>query len=179
MKIGIDLDNVLNNLNEEWINTYNEYNNDNLTIDDIKSWDIHKYTKNGEQIYKYLDANLFSCLKPLPYSIEITKELQKHYELFVVTASHPKNIAIKMDWLNQYFPHISYDNVIICQRKDLVNVDLLIDDAPHNILHFPRHVLVMDYAWNRDLGNKFPRAKNWKGVYEYLMFGREFKINEK
>jgi 5'(3')-deoxyribonucleotidase len=132
IRIGVDLDNILNNLNSEWINTYNKLNNDSLTIEDIKSWDFHKYTKNGKEIYTYLNNDLFAKLRPLPHSIEATKNIMNHHELFVVTASYPNTIETKMNWLHEYFPHIPYDNVIICQRKDLVDVDLLIDDSPIN-----------------------------------------------
>lgn len=167
IRIGVDLDNVLNNLNTEWINKHNRLNNDSLTIEDIKSWDIHNYTKDGKEIYTYLNNDLFSSLKPLPYSIEATKSIMKYHELYVVTASYPKTIETKMNWLHEYFPHIPYDNVIICQRKDLVNIDLLIDDAPINILNFPKKVIVMDYAWNRDV-NKGHRVNNWYEIYELL-----------
>jgi 5'(3')-deoxyribonucleotidase len=167
IRIGVDLDNVLNNLNTEWINTYNKLNDDSLTIEDIKSWDFHKYTKNGNEIYTYLNNDLFAKLKPLPYSIEATKHIMKCHELYVVTASYPNTIEVKMNWLQEYFPHISYDNVIICQRKDLVNVDLLIDDSPENILNFPKDVIVMDYAWNRDV-NKGTRLKDWYEIEKWI-----------
>jgi 5'(3')-deoxyribonucleotidase len=175
IRIGVDLDNILNNLNSEWINTYNKLNNDSLTIEDIKSWDFHKYTKNGKEIYTYLNNDLFAKLRPLPHSIEATKNIMNHHELFVVTASYPNTIETKMNWLHEYFPHIPYDNVIICQRKDLVDVDLLIDDSPINIMNFPRDVIVMDYAWNRDV-NKGHRLKDWYEIEKYII--REEKHHE-
>lgn len=52
MKIGIDLDNVLNNLNQEWIKLYNNDYDDNLAIEDIKDWNLHKYVKCGKGIYR-------------------------------------------------------------------------------------------------------------------------------
>lgn len=167
IKIGIDFDNILNNLNECWLQRYNNDYNDNLTIEDIKSWDVHKYTKNGEEIYTYLTEDLFASLSPLPHSIEVTEKLQRKHELFVVTATFPENMKVKMEWLEKYFPHIPYDNVFICQRKDLVNVDLLIDDAPFNILDFPGKTIVMDYAWNRNV-KKGVRVKNWLEIYDLL-----------
>jgi 5'(3')-deoxyribonucleotidase len=167
IRIGVDLDNVLNNLNVEWINTYNMLNDDSLTIDDINSWDIHKYTKNDKEIYTYLNNDLFTRLKPLPHSIEATKNIMKHHELYIVTATYPNTIEVKMNWLHYYFPHVSYNNVIICQRKDLVNVDLLIDDSPFNIMSFPKDVIIMDYAWNRDV-NKGYRLKDWYEIERWI-----------
>lgn len=173
MKIGIDLDNILNNMNHEWINKYNYLNNDNLTIEDIKCWDIHKYVKCGHHIYTYLDDDLFNRLQPLPNAVEVTQWLQrKGHELFVVTATHPNNVRVKMEWLKHHFPHISMDNVIICHRKDLIDVELLIDDAAHNIESFKGYAMVMDQAWNRSLGvspgvGKF-RVYDWLHIKQYF-----------
>lgn len=94
---------------------------------------------------------MFNCLRPLPHAIEVTKRLKDKHELFVMAASYPENLEVKMNWLHIHFPHIPYRNVIICQRKDLINVDLLIDNAAHNIENFLGDTIVIDYAWNRHL----------------------------
>ena len=169
MKIGIDLDNVLNNLNEEWLKLYNIKHNDNLTINDIKSWYLHKYTKIGTDVYNYLTSALFYKLKPQPYSVEVTERLSQNHELFIVTATAPQHLETKAYWLQEYFPHISVNNLIATQRKDLVNVDLLIDDAAHNIETFPNNTIVLDYAWNKVLENKYLRAKNWLEIEEIIV----------
>lgn len=169
MKIGIDLDNVLNNLNHEWIKTYKKYNNDNITIDDIKCWDIHRHVKIGREIYSYLDLTFATVeLQPLKNAIEVTQRLSKHYDLFVVTASSPKHLQTKVNWVNKYFPHIPKDNFITAYRKDLINTDVLIDDAPHNIINFPNTAIVLDYPWNRSLSNTYYRAKDWLEVEQLI-----------
>jgi 5'-nucleotidase len=170
IKIGIDLDCVLNNLNEKWIDAYNKNYNDTLTIEDIHSWDMTKYVKSecGNEIYFFLNDKLLETLSPLPDAIDITKELLQKHDLYIVTATHYTNVRVKVEWIKKFFPHIKQNKIIICDNKSLINVDLLIDDAPHNILDFPRKTIVMDYAWNRDLPNKYPRAKNWREIEQLI-----------
>lgn len=169
MKIGIDLDNVLNDLNQKWLLSYSLDHNHMITVEDIHCWDIHKYVKIGKEIYSYLSDELFYILNPLSYSIEVTERLSKEHELFIVTATSPKNMKVKFEWLEKYFSHIKQKNIITAYRKDLINVDLLIDDAPHNIINFPNDTIVMDYAWNRKLDNNYKRAKDWLEIEKIIL----------
>jgi 5'-nucleotidase len=170
IKIGIDLDSVLNNLNEKWLEAYNKVYNDKLTINDIHSWDMTMYVKPecGKKIYGFLNESLLETLTPLPDSIQVTKKLSEKHDLYIVTATHYKNVEVKVEWIKKYFPHINPSKIIICEDKNLINVDLLIDDAPHNILNFPKRTIVLDYAWNRSLPSNYPRAKNWNEIEQII-----------
>lgn len=168
MIIGIDLDDVLNNHIEKWIEKHNVINNDNASVEDIIGWGISDYVSSGEEIYSYITNELLKTLKPQVDSIEVTRELSDRFELYVVTATSPKFVDVKAEWLSKFFPHIPIDNLIICNNKNLVSVDVLIDDAPHNIINFPNHVITYDQPWNRSLRVK-RRAKNWKEVKKELL----------
>lgn len=165
------MDCVLNNLNEEWIKRYNKMYCDKLTLEDIKCWDMDKYVKPecGRAIYDILmDISMFRDLIPIEGSIEYTEKLSQEHDLYIITATHHSNVAAKVEWLQEYFPHISVKNFITCYDKSLVNVDLLIDDGGHNIESFPNRTIVLDYAWNRYLDRSYPRAYTWKDVYNIV-----------
>lgn len=169
--IGIDLDGVLNNMHEEWINRYNKDYDDNLTIDDIKGWGIQEYVKPecGDKMLDYVfQEGFFNSLKPQKHSVEVTRELMKHYEVYIVTATHPEQFEEKYKWLQRYFAHIPLDRIVVAQDKTVVNVDLLIDDAAHNITTFPNKVLVYDYEWNRHL-KSYERVYGWKDIADKLL----------
>lgn len=167
--IGIDLDSVLNNLHEEWLRRYNEDYNDNLTPKDIKSFDIHKYVKCGMQIHKYLnEVGFFRNLKPMPHAQEITKKLIRYYDVYVVTATSPNNALEKSLWLREHFPHLNIDKLILSKDKSIINIDLLIDDAVHNIINFPNQALVFDHAWNRNISG-YERVYNWQQIGDLLL----------
>ena len=52
MTIGIDVDNVLNNLGETVIKIYNRDSGDNLTLNDVKEYHIENYVQANLPFYK-------------------------------------------------------------------------------------------------------------------------------
>lgn len=165
MRIGIDVDDVLNNLVDKWVEKYNLLYRGNLQVEDITSWDICQFSSIGADFYRLLDAELWSSLRPLEGSVEITKKLQDAgHELILVTATHKKDVECKVNWLEEHFPHLDLNNLIITRRKDLVDVDVLVDDGGHNIEAFPGDVLVMDRPWNRYLGEEYARVYSWEEI---------------
>lgn len=60
--------------------------------------------------------------------------LRQGYQVFIVTASAYRTIRPKMEQvLFKYFPYLTWDNVIITNHKYMIDGDILIDDAPHNL----------------------------------------------
>lgn len=51
ISIAVDLDSTLNNFDVVWINDYNKIYNDNLTIEDMISWNAHEYVKCDKKVY--------------------------------------------------------------------------------------------------------------------------------
>jgi len=172
MKIGIDLDNVLNNLTREWINTYNLNEGSNIALEDVTDYNMTSNEGITTNIFKYFNDELMERLVPLPDSIKVTEQLGQDHELFIITATYPENMKIKMEWLAEHFPHIPKRNIIVTSRKEMINIDVLIDDAPENVYNFNQwdRVIVFDYAWNRQVDENTPRVKDWSEVMD--------KINE-
>lgn len=174
--IGIDLDDVLNNLVDEWIlNIYNTEYNDNLTIKDVIDWDVTKYIKPecGKRIYDILlRPNFFETLKPKMYAQEVTEKLSRKYDLYVITAYSPQTVVNKVNWLGKNFPHINPKNIIFCNAKGLIKTDFLIDDGPHNILDYHnnggKHPIVFDRPWNGHLPSSYNRVKDWLQIEKML-----------
>lgn len=77
--------------------------------------------------------------------------------------AHANTVHDTVEWLEEH--GIPYWDLCFLGRKSDLNLDLLIDDAPHNIASLReagRNVLVMDQPYNRHLGG--PRAMNWTEV---------------
>ena len=175
--IGIDLDDVLNELCTSWIlNHYNQEYHDTLKLEDMICWNVEKYVKPecGKKIYEILlRPNFFLNLRPKENSQSVTNELSKKYDLYVVTAYHPKTVVDKVEWIQTYFPHIDSRKVIFCNNKGLINTDWLIDDGAHNILDYynngGKNPIVFDRPWNRDLSLQFKRASDWLNIGSILL----------
>lgn len=176
-RLLIDLDDTLSDLVSKWLSVYNEEFNDNLCKEDIKSWEIVSYVKPEavEKFFKYLqEPTFFESVDVKPYAQEVTERLVKRYELFVVTAYCPEACLAKCKWLRNNFPHIPEQNIVFCRDKGIIKADFMIDDGIHNIEDFKKtnpHGLpiVFDAPWNRYVGGKYIRAKDWIEVEEWFI----------
>lgn len=170
VKIGIDYDSTLFNTIDVWIDLYNKKYNDKLTINDFKFWDIHKSLpkEKSNKFYSILDNNeLWENIKPLNNAVEVVKDLNEEYEVYIITATHHNHIKIKSEILLKYFPFIEYKQIISCYYKQLINVDIMIDDNLENLIGGKYRKILIDYPWNRDVddcGRGIERFKNWKEI---------------
>jgi 5'(3')-deoxyribonucleotidase len=174
---GIDLDSTLNCLDTRWIcERYNNDYHDNLTREDMIRWEVHTYVKQecGNKIYDYLlEPKFFRKLDIKPYAQEVTKWLSEYFDLYIVTAYHPKTCLDKAEWIEEYFPHIPQKNIIFCNSKGLIHTKFLVDDGGHNIVDFHNSnksgtPIVFDAPWNRYLDKSFIRAYDWLDIKEIV-----------
>ncbi|MGG3282938.1 5' nucleotidase, NT5C type [Paenibacillus solani] len=162
----IDMDSVLANLMKEWFERYNKDYGDNLTIDRAYDWNATSYVKKecGYKIYDYLcQPGIFLNLEPMPNAIDVLKRLANRFEIIIVTSPPSKYAYLeKEEWLSKYVPFIDRNNIIFSHRKELIDGDLLFDDAPHNLIQFincNKKAVAMDYPYNR--GVSCPRVSDW------------------
>ena len=72
-------------------------------------------------------------------------------EVFVSTAIPPEFMGIRAKRIMEEFPEIPADHIYMGSRKDKIQVDILFDDAMHNILSSSaRYPILMRRPWNRD-----------------------------
>ncbi len=162
----IDMDSVIVDLMSEWYSLYNRDYQDDLTVERVLSWDAKSYVKPecGGKIYQYLQApGLFASLQPLAHAVDVLERLVRRFDILIVTAP-PSAIAYqeKEEWVQRHLPLIGRENLIFTHRKDLINGDLLFDDAPHNLEAFQgtgRVAVAMDYPYNRNVN--CPRVSGW------------------
>ncbi len=106
---------------------------------------------------------LFGLMKPMPGAIEAVHELQKHYDLFILSTAPWKNPSAwsdKVSWVTKYLDDVFHKRMVITHHKDLCQGDYLIDDRGKNG--------TSDFAgeWIEFGSEKFP---DWNSVLAYLM----------
>jgi 5'(3')-deoxyribonucleotidase len=88
------------------------------------------------------------------YVVPELKKLTENYDVIIVTSAFPNAVGGKWNWLQKNLPFIPQRNFITASRKDLINADILIDDAIHNVVDWiktGRPVLVPSHHWNQEL----------------------------
>jgi len=173
-KIGIDLDDVLNNLLEKWLKYYNTKYNDNLSYNEFcEEWDITKNIKPecGYDIYNFLsNKHLFYNLKIKDInSIYVIRELVKHHDVFIITSYLPKHCVDKSRFINKYYPFINPKNIIFSNYKGFINVDYLIDDYYGNFYDFKGKKILYNAPYNQHYNNIDIRVNNWNDIKEYFI----------
>jgi 5'(3')-deoxyribonucleotidase len=105
---------------------------------------------------------LFGLMKPMPGAIDAMHELQKHYDLFILSTAPWKNPSAwsdKVACVTKYLDDVFHKRMVITHRKDLCQGDYLIDDRGKNG--------TSEFAgeWIEFGSEKFP---DWNSVLEYL-----------
>jgi len=170
LTVGIDLDQVLNNLNKKWFKAYNEKYNDDMRMEDVTAWGITEFVKPecGNDIYSFLAIpGFFRDLEIQPNAQKVVEWLCEYYDVYIVSSAHYGVCGDKGAWLAEFFPCIPYQNIIFCNNKSLVHTDFLIDDGIHNLETFHGRGLLFDAMHNQD-ETRFFRLTGWLKVKEYF-----------
>ena len=178
LTILIDMDDTIENLCETWVEYLNEVQNTNVSIEDIKEWDMTKAfpTLTKSEIFEPLNTvELWHRVKPLPHAVEVIKKLVSDgHKVVIVTASHPETIQLKLDnVLFKYFPFLTYKDVIVASQKQLIQGDILIDDAPHNLEGRKFGKFLFEAPHNKSYDAKkanMIRVNDWRKIYQYIHF---------
>lgn len=154
----IDMDSVIVDLLQPWLDLYNDEYKDDLQIEDIDRWNTHELASCGEEIYKYLTPDFFASLPPLPGAVEAINDLKKNFTIVVVTASpNAESMGAKAVWCQKHLG-LGLHNFMAAKKKYLVQGDVLIDDSPKNIKQYKEHnptkkVFTIAYPYNEDCRN--------------------------
>lgn len=110
------------------------------------------------------------------FNLEIMQDVQEElaimheeHDVLIVTSAYPETVLEKWQWLQKYLPFIPHSNFCSMSRKDLIQADLLIDDAIHNVTKWVakgRPALVPLHHWNQDLERLegVTMFDKWKGL---------------
>lgn len=148
-KIGLDWDDVTAPFNSQAIAMANEkYKFDPpLSIEEITSWEntgrtsVIKEFYQSEELYnrQVVSENTKKCIRDL---MEIA-------DVYFITAVYPQFMGIRAAQILKSFPELPPENIILGNAKNLVQFDIILDDAIHNVLESPAtYPVLMRKPWN-------------------------------
>jgi 5'-nucleotidase len=107
----------------------------------------------------------FRDIEVFPSAIRVIEKLNKKFELFLVSSAteFPNSLKDKIDWTNEYFPFIHWQQICLCGSKSLVQADYMIDDRSMNFRTFKgKPSLYTAYHNVHETG--YERINNWEEV---------------
>ncbi len=170
MTICTDIDEVLNDLCSQIIKIYNEDSGDSITLSDVTDYQIANAFKPEyrNRIDTYFEnPRLMSMLNwSVDWLIDI---IHSSDELYFVTATHPKHIFEKAEYLCQAIHKVDdewdmkqvknyvYGHLIMTSSKHMIKTDILIDDCISNFSLFSddAYNVLVAKPWNIKEAHRF------------------------
>lgn len=148
-KIGLDWDDVTAPFNDIAIEMANARYNiiPPLTLEDIDSWE----NKGRASVIKefYNEEELYKRQKVSEETRNQVLKLMEIADVYFVTAAYPQFMGIRAKQILEAFPDFPPENIILGNAKNLVQLDIVLDDAIHNVLESPAaYPVLMRKPWN-------------------------------
>ncbi|MCF0262311.1 MAG: hypothetical protein HUK23_05330 [Sphaerochaetaceae bacterium] len=135
LKIGVDVDDVLYLCNQHALDMLSK---DKaylpLNIYDITGWGTSKNSILDERIAYFSKVDFVENQPIIRGAKKFIEELSKKGDVIFVTAVGANCMTARAQRLIKDFPMIPERNIMIGARKDLMALDILLDDGAHNIL---------------------------------------------
>ena len=138
-----------------------------------------------KKIYKY--KNLYkdkneNYIEPLPNCVEVIKELNEIYDVYIVTTyvwkeeiiDSATNLKNKFEYLHYWLPFIDAKNFIFMTDKTKIKYDIGIDDRISNLKNCDKKLLFTEFR-NKKITDKelkekgIIRVNNWLDVKKQLL----------
>lgn len=153
LQIGLDVDDILYDCNAyalELLNKKMGYEPP-LTIYDIHSWGQNAAEVDARIAY-FSDPAFVEGQPVLPGAREFVARLCEVADVFFVSAVPPTCMTARALRLAKDFPEVPTSHILLGHRKDLVQLDMLLDDAAHNISRSPAsYPVLFRKPWNTHL----------------------------
>ena len=153
ISVGVDVDDVLLKCVYHAVELANrDYGFDPpLRVEEITTWEAGG--RRSDVIYQYFEKEeFFNTQEPFEGACEFIRKLSQMADVFFVTAISPPFMGIRAQQLAKYFPDVSLKNYIPATRKDIINVDVLLDDGGHNILAAnAKYPVLLRRPWNQHI----------------------------
>ena len=148
-KIGLDWDDVTAPFNSLALAMANEKYNITppLTLSEIDSWENKGRASVIKEFYGYEELYYRQTVKER--TKKAVRRLMEIADVYFITAAYPQFMGIRAKQILEAFPEFPPENIILGNAKNLVQFDIILDDAIHNVLETPAaYPVLMRKPWN-------------------------------
>ena len=172
-RIIIDMDEVIADPMGMMIDWYKKHYSAHINYEKMLagSWLLGFPVEHQKMILdKIHSPGFFRHLPVIQDSVRVLKELNKRYEVFIVSAAmeFPNSLIEKHDWLMEHFPFITWKQIALCGDKRLVSGDFMIDDHVKNLKYFTGKPYMYTSAHNLEIKD-YDRINNWNEAAEIFL----------
>ena len=134
IRVGLDVDDTLYECNSYAVSIINSRHpgEEPLKLEDIKTWG-RSGRYDDERIALYSDPEFVRTQPITNGAQEFVKKLSEIADVFFITAVPACCMSARAERLIKDFPDIPAENIIMGTRKDIISLDIMLDDGAHNI----------------------------------------------
>lgn len=159
MRVLIDMDAIVVDMNTPWYETFNRETGDDLSHEKVVDWDCGKFITKSTPGHLYgilTRPGFYDDMKPLPGAIAGVSMLAElgHEIRFCSASPGPDASRAKMEWVDRHFAHRGWRGhkvVILTHDKHWVDANVLIDDSPSNLRAWQERAIAIEYPYNRGI----------------------------
>lgn len=173
--IALDMDDTIVYLMKAMMEDHNaKYPDCLLTYDQVIAFDETMFHPEYNKYDYFKTPGVFFDLQPVDeFVLDEIKKLHEAYDLIIVTSAFAESVHDKWRWIQTYLPFIPHENFCTFSRKDLIQADILIDDAIHNVKPWVakgRPAFVLSHHWNQELRDLegVHMFNSWHGLKEKI-----------
>ncbi|MDR2949344.1 MAG: 5'(3')-deoxyribonucleotidase [Prevotella sp.] len=116
-------------------------------------------------------TNFFRTAPVIPDSVGGLKYLNEKYNVLIVSSAteFPDSLKEKVEWLNEHFPFIKWQQIILCGTKNSIKGDIMIDDHPKNLDYFEGKKILFSQPHNMYMvKDDCTRVNTWQDIINIL-----------
>ena len=152
MKFGIDFDDVLAPFVEVAISLCNKDKGTFYSKEDIASWGFDGSQAIRDVSPYYSREEVLLLQRVSDKAKKFMAKLMTKGDVYIITAVKPEFMSLRAEQIKDAFPDIEDSHIIMGSAKNLVKFDVVLDDAPHNILKScADYPVVFRQPWNAKL----------------------------
>ena len=180
----VDMDDTIEDLLSAWVQCLNKRYGLSVNPSDITDWDITLSfpSLSKEEVWHPLyEDEFWETVKPKQDAAKYLLKLQElGFNVYLCTATNHYTVKSKFENIvKRHFPFISWDQIIITPRKQLIDADILIDDGVHNLIGGKYKKILMSAPHNLKYKAEamgMQRVDNWEEAYKAIT-GIAFNLN--
>ncbi|HTE32830.1 MAG TPA: hypothetical protein VK666_20755 [Chryseolinea sp.] len=171
-RLIIDMDDVIADATGQFINYYEKEFGIRVLRESLNHHDEGRGFPGNFDVIKQFPyrESFFLTMAPHLDSQEVIRELNKKYDLFIVSAAmeFPQSLPEKLSWLKEHFPFLTWKQIVFCGSKTVVHGDYMIDDLSYNLEGFNGEKFIYTAPHNLHI-QQFNRLNNWNEVGERFL----------
>lgn len=169
-RVLVDMDGVLADVYHRFFELHEEETGTRLSVQDIIG--LKEAEAFPNQLKWVNTPGFFRSVPVMSGSQKGLRKLNKYFELVIVSMAteFPVCLTDKQLWLNDYFPFISWKQIVFCGNKNIIEADIMVDDHLKNLDNFNGKTIMFTQPHNMNLPvSRHIRVESWGEIEMLLM----------